>query len=493
MLIFNDLRLQSLNDLVSRIVEDKPNNNIQQLDNIITTNDNDQTQSTAVTSTQISPSLYSSSTSSSSNITQNSINKVTTPTTPLQQQLFWHHDISNELQPFSTNSVTNPSTPTTQANGSFNKIYCQFCKAQYIFLNGEYIQCFCGIKLRSYLQHLDQQPQNSNISFNKSDDLKMVKVCQTNGTNSMQTVPLKEFRRMIGLKDNRRHSNINNNNNNNNNANEINQQNLNRNLTINFNRTLSLQQPVQPPAIQPQYINSSAKSLPVFNSNRQLIQQSRWQQPTNLVNTPLNLTNHNHKQMNGNNNFKFFQQQSQLQQVPHHIFENNQNHFVKNNDQQYSTFQVPHQQQFGFNGVAFDMRQLMPPSQNNILDGQHALLMQHHQANYSLSDHYNYLTMQRYGQAQPVDLQNLSSSSSSSSSTSSASSTVQQHQQQFQAQNSNGNMIDNNNTNINQQVFSPTSAPLYMPINQPHLLHQQANLPNMILSSLNDEIKYKIF
>jgi hypothetical protein len=399
-----------------------------------------------------------------------------TPTTP-QQQYFWHQDLNNEFMA--------PTTPSYLQNGFFNKIYCNLCKGQYIVLNGgDYIQCFCGVKPRSCLQNIEN-PQNFNITYNKAEDIKMVKVCQSNGTNSMQTVPLKEFRRMIGLKDHRRNNSLNL-------SSEINQQQSNRNVPINFNnnnntntsynRTLSLQH--QQMIIQPQYSNNH-KSLPIFNSNRpiQQQQQTRWQQPISFIKNPLNQTTNsiNNKQMN----FKYYQQQVP---TPQHIFEFNQN-LIKNEQlqqQQYNHFQTA--QQFGYNGVSFELRQLIP-SQNNNIDVQQSLQTQQQQPqSYNSNDNFNYYPpIQRYNQIQQQpDLQNLSSSSSSSSSssTSSASSTVQQQQQQQQI---------NNNSNIdNNHMFTP--ATLYVPINQqPISIQSQTNLPNMILSTLNDEMKYEIF
>ena len=408
------------------------------------------------------------------------MNKLT-PTTP-QQQCFWHQDANNEF-------VVQPTTPLSSQsftqNGYFNKIYCNFCKGQYIALNGgDFIQCFCGVKPRSCLQSIEN-PQNFNINCNKAEDVKMVKVYQSNGTNSMQTVPLKEFRRMIGLKDHRRNNSLNS-------ASEINQQQSNRNIPANFNnnnnnynRTFSVQH--QQMIVQPQY-NNSQKSLPIFNSNRpiqqQQQQQTRWQQPISFINSSINLNNQATNSLNNKPmNFKYYQQPLQHQQLPtpQHIFEMNQN-LIKNDQQQqqYNQFQAP--QQFGYNGVSFELRQLIPP-QNNLDVQQTLQIQQQQQQSYNLNDNFNYYPIQRYNQIQQQpDTQNLSSSSSSSSSsTSSASSTIQQQQVQ---------QLNHNNSNIENNQFTPTT--LYVPISQ-QPIQSQANFPNMILSSLNDEIKYEFF
>jgi hypothetical protein len=342
------------------------------------------------------------------------------------------------------------TTPSPTAY--LNKIFCNICKGQYILINGDYIQCFCGVKSRTYLHQLEQSHQNYNNNNNKTEDIKMVKVCQSNGSNnSMQTVPLKEFRRMIGLKDNRRHNSIGSTT-----PSEISQQQqqqqLNRNISINsYNRMITIQQQQQ----QQQYNSSiGTKSLPVYNPNR--LPQTRWQQPIL-----------NNKQTTNN---KFFQQ-------PQQIYDTN---FIKND--QYNQFQP--QQQFGYNGVSLDMRQFIPQTCN--FDTQQSLAFQQQQQQFNLQEHLSYLTMQRYNQTQfNTDLQiqqqlSSSSSSSSSSSTSSTSSTVQQQQQQQQQNN-----VDN--TNINNLIFS--SAALYLPLSQQQMMPPQGNLPNILLSSLNDEIK----
>jgi hypothetical protein len=83
---------------------------------------------------------------------------------------------------------------TSNTYQMLNRTYCELCKSKYMHLNSGLTRCNCGLK--SLTQH------NSN-NENSSKLVKVYQNTQTNGIShsSMQTMPLKEFRRIIGLRD----------------------------------------------------------------------------------------------------------------------------------------------------------------------------------------------------------------------------------------------------------------------------------------------------